>query len=130
MDYVAGRVPVLYFMESNLMQDLMLDEFKQEGATLGYHVPVIGDKRKKPDKFARIEAMQPLFERNLVMFNQEERDAPGMKILIEQLLMFERGNKAHDDAPDALEAAVWILSQRNRTTNAKYVIGRRPSRKF
>lgn len=120
MDYVAGRVPVMYYMESNFMQDLMLDEFQKVGNAVGNHVPIRGDARKKGDKFARIEAMQPLFERGLVVLNEQEKDSPGMQVLIDQLLMFERGSRAHDDAPDALESAIWMLSQRSRTANNTY----------
>lgn len=130
MDYVGGRVPVMYYMESNFMQDLMLDEFAKVGNTIGQHVPIRGDARKKPDKFARIEAMQPLFERGLVIFNEKGKDSPGMKTLEEQLLLFERGSRAHDDAPDALESAIWMLSQRSRASNARYAIIPRTSRHF
>ncbi len=42
-------------MEANFMQDTILDEFEREGNLRGYQVPVTADKRKKPDKFARIE---------------------------------------------------------------------------
>ena len=108
----------------------MLDEFKIVGNTLGLHIPIRGDNRKKPDKFARIEALQPLFERGLILFNEKEKESQGMKVLEEQLLLFERGSRIHDDAPDALEGAVWMLSQRSRTSNAKYVIQQRPSRRF
>jgi len=128
--YIAGRVPVLYYMESNFLQDLILDEFKKIGRTLGTHIPIRGDSRKKPDKFARIEALQPLFERGLVVFNEAERDMPGMRVLEEQLLLFEKGSRANDDAPDALEGAIWILSHRNRTTDATYTIGNRQSLKW
>ncbi len=130
MDYVDGKVPVMYYMESNFMQDLMLDEFKKVGASVGLHVPIRGDSRKKPDKFARIEAMQPLFERGLVVFNEKEKNTPGMQVLEEQLLMFERGSRSHDDAPDALESAIWMLSQRTRTSDAKYVSIKRVSRRY
>ena len=130
MDYVAGRVPVMYYMEANFMQDLMLDEFAKVGNAIGHHVPILGDKRSKGDKFARIESMQPLFERGLVVLNEKERESPGMKVLEEQLLLFERGSRAHDDAPDALESAVWMLAQRTRATNARYTVIQRASRKF
>lgn len=85
---------------------------------------------KKPDKFSRIEAMQPLFERGLIILNEKEKDAPGMRQLEEQLLMFEKGAKAHDDAPDALEGAVFLLNQRSMVSAATYRIGKRPSRKY
>ena len=130
VDYVAGRVPVMYYMESNFMQDLMLDEFRKVGDAIGNHVPIRGDARKKGDKFARIEAMQPLFERGLVVFNEAEKDSPGMQVLIDQLLMFERGSRAHDDAPDALESAIWMLSQRNRSANKQYWTVPRTLRRF
>jgi predicted phage terminase large subunit-like protein len=129
-EYVAGRVPVMYYMESNFMQDLMLDEFTKAGNERGLHIPIRGDARKKPDKFARIEAMQPLFERGLVLFNEKEKEAPGMIALVDQLLLFERGSRAHDDAPDALESAIWMLNQRTRTSNAKFTVIRRTSRKW
>lgn len=131
MQYVGGRVPTLYYIESNFMQDLMLDEFRKVGDALGHHVPIQGDRRKKPDKFARIEAMQPLFERGLVIFNELERNTDGMKTLVEQMMMFERGTRAHDDAPDALESAIWVLSQRARHSCATYErIGSRRDRRW
>ena len=130
MDYVAGRVPVMYYMEANFMQDLMLDEFRKAGDAVGQHVPILGDKRSKGDKFARIEAMSPLFERHLVVFNEKEKDSPGMRVLEEQLLMFERGSRVHDDAPDALESAIWMLSQRARGTAAKAFFVRKVSRRY
>jgi predicted phage terminase large subunit-like protein len=128
--YVAGRVPVLYYMESNFLQDLLLDEFKKTGRSLGVHIPIRGDTRRKPDKFARIEALQPLFERGLAVFNEAERNAPGMRILEEQLLMFEKGSRTNDDAPDALEGAIWMLSHRNRTSDAPYLTENRLSYKW
>lgn len=130
VDYVAGRVPVLYYMEANFMQDLLLDEFKTVGNITGAQIPIRGDQRTKPDKFARIEAMSPLFERGLVLLNEREKDSPGMITLVDQLLMFEKGSKSHDDAPDALEGAVWLLSKRSRSSDAPYIIGRRESRKY
>jgi len=128
--YVDGKVPVLYFMESNFLQELLLDEFKKVGKLVGYQIPIRGDARKKPDKFARVEAMQPIFERGMMIFNEKEKDSAGMKVLEEQLLMFEKGSKSHDDAPDALEGGVWILSQRTRASNAVYIMGRRENRHF
>ena len=99
-------------MEANLLQELMLQEFRKQGQEKGDIIPVRGDNRHKPDKFARIEALEPLFAQNLVIFNKAERDSPGMQVLVEQLLAFERGSKMHDDAPDALEGAIWMIDRR------------------
>jgi len=129
-EFVNDATPVLYYMEANFLQDLLLDEFKKEGALIGHQIPIRGDKRKKPDKFARIEAMQPLFERALFIINEREKDSPGVRALVEQLLMFEKGSRAHDDAPDAVEGAIFILNHRARATNSNYVMGFRESRKY
>ena len=118
---------VHFYMESNFIQDLILDEFKKAGAEVGWQVPVRGDSRKKPDKFARIEAMQPYFERGFVIFNERERTHPGMMRLEEQLLMFERGSRAHDDAPDALEGGIYLLIRNHKTVNNAYVAQQRTS---
>ena len=130
MDFVNGKVPVLYYMEANFMQDLLLDEFKTVGNITGSHIPIRGDQRSKPDKFARIEAMSPLFERSLVLLNEKEKDSPGFITLADQLLMFEKGSKSHDDAPDALEGAIWLLSKRTRNNDAPFKMGRRESRQY
>lgn len=130
MQWVNGRVPVLYFMEANFLQDLILDAFRKTGEAAGHQVPIRGDARKKPDKFARIEALQPLFERGLVVINQSERNSPGVATLVEQLLMFEKGSRGHDDAPDALEGAIWLLNHRTRTTKAPYLVGHRTNMHF
>jgi len=130
LDYVGGRVPVMYYMESNFLQELLLEEFKKVGDSAGLHIPIRGDARKKPDKFARIEAMSPYFERGLMIFNDREKDSPGMQVLIEQLLMFEKGSKTNDDAPDALEGAIWMLTQRGRQSNARFISSQRESRKY
>ena len=110
MDMAQGAT-VRYYMEANFIQDLLKDEFDKVGAELGYRVPLREDKRAKGDKFARIENMQPLFSRGLVLFNENEKGSVGMQNLIEQLLLFEKGSRAHDDGPDALESAIWMLNR-------------------
>ena len=127
---IAGHVPVFYFMESNFLQDLLIDEFRKAGNITGHQIPIRGDARKKPDKFARIEAMQPIFERGLILFNEREKQTPGMLLLEEQLLMFEKGSRSHDDAPDALEGAIWLLAQRSRTSNSSYRSASLVNRKY
>lgn len=128
--FIDGKVPAIYYMESNFLQDLLLEEFRKTGAALGHQIPIRGDNRKKPDKFSRIEAMQPIFERSLMIFNEKEQNSSGMKILENQLLMFEKGSKTNDDAPDALEGALHMLNQRTRSSDATYAFGQRTSFKF
>lgn len=128
--FIAGRVPVMYFMESNFLQDLILEEFRTVGRGIGHQIPIRGDARKKPDKFSRIEAMQPLFERGLVIINEAEKNSPGIKVLVDQLLMFEKGSRTNDDAPDALEGGIFLLNRRTQTTQASYAFGERANRHY
>ena len=125
-NYIDGRVPIRYYMEANFIQDLLLDEFQKEGAARGgRQIPITPDKRKKPDKFSRIEAMQPLFERGFVTICER---STGMDTLIDQLLSIEPGSRIHDDAPDALEGAIWMLNRGGGATN--YYIPSSPTRHY
>lgn len=103
------KVAILFFMEANFIQDVILDEFAVEGNLRGYQLPIMPDKRKKPEKIQRIEAVSPLWERGFVFYNEKLKDSPDMQVGIEQTLAPERGSRVHDDAPDADEGAIWFL---------------------
>ena len=110
----AQGIAVRWYMEANFMQDTILDEFRREGELRGYQLPITGDKRKKPDKFQRVEAISPLWERGFVIYDESQRDDPDMLAGIDQTLAFEKGMRGHDDAPDADEGAIWILQRDTR----------------
>ncbi len=116
---------VQFFMEANFMQDIILDEFGAEGDLRGYQLPILPDKRHKPDKIQRIEAVSPLWERGVVFYNEQKKDDPDMLVGIEQTLAVERGSRVHDDAPDADEGAIWILQRNSRQECLKPIFGRR-----
>lgn len=118
-----------YYMEANFMQDTILDDFTREGDLRGYQLPIVPDKRKKPDKFARIEAVSPLWERGFVYYNENEQNDPDMKAGLEQTLAFEKGSRAHDDAPDADEGAIYKLQKQIRSERFTPSFGRRQSSK-
>ena len=108
------RVSISFFMEANFMQDIILDEFAAEGNIRGYQLPILPDKRSKPEKIQRIEAVSPLWERGFVFYNETLKDSPDMQVGIEQTLALERGSRVHDDAPDADEGAIWFLQRNTR----------------
>ena len=117
---------IIFMMEANFMQDILLDEYQAEGLRRGYQLPLTPDKRKKPDKLARIEAVSPLWERGFVFYNDKFRDNPDMQVLIDQTLALERGSRVHDDGPDACEGGIWYLQKHSRQENFKPVFGPRP----
>jgi predicted phage terminase large subunit-like protein len=103
-----------YYIEANFLQDVILDEFETEGSLRGYQLPIRADKRKKPDKFQRIESISPLWERGFVFYNEKLKNDRDTLTALEQLLAFEKGSHTHDDAPDADEGAIYILQKRTR----------------
>ena len=125
----AQGIAVRWYMEVNFMQDTILDEFRREGELRGYQLPITGDKRKKPDKFQRVEAISPLWERGFVIYDESQRDDPDMLAGIDQTLAFEKGMRGHDDAPDADEGAIWILQRDTRVQSFTPSFGMRKNAK-
>lgn len=123
------NIPINFFMEANFMQDIILDEFTAEGIFRGYQLPIMPDKRKKPDKIQRIESISPLWERGLVFYNAAKKEDPDMQTGIEQTLALQRGSAFHDDAPDADEGAIYLLQKNTRQQIYQPRFGRRPSAK-
>ncbi len=109
----AGAV-CSYYIEANFLQDIILDEFTREGKTRGYQLPIRADRRKKNDKFQRVESISPLWERGFVYYNQAKKADPDMETAIDQTLAFEKGMSGHDDGPDADEGAIFKLQQSSR----------------
>ena len=108
------NIPIRFMMEASFMQDIILDDFTIEGNLRGYQLPITGDKRKKPDKFQRVEAISPLWERGFVFYDITQKDDPDMQAGIAQTLAFEKGMSGNDDAPDADEGAIWQLQRTTR----------------
>ena len=121
-------VSLLFYMESVFMQDTILDEFEREGNVRGYQLPIMPDARKKPDKFARVEAVSPLWERGCVFYNEKLQKDPDMRAGLDQTLSFEQGSRAHDDFPDATEGAIYKLQKQVREATQQPRLGvRKPT---
>lgn len=122
-------IAIRFVMEASFMQDMILDDFTTEGELRGYQLPITGDKRKKPDKFQRIEAISPLWERGFVFYDESQKDDPDMQAGVEQTLAFQKGMSGNDDAPDADEGAIYILQKNTRIQKFTPRFGKRPSPK-
>lgn len=122
-------IAVKFYVEANFMQDMLMDNFTREGNMRGYQLPIIGDKRKKPDKFQRIEAMAALWERGFVYYDESQKDDPDMLRGLDQTLAFQKGMRGHDDAPDADEGAISILQKHSRITGFTPSFGQRRNAK-
>lgn len=99
-----------YYMEANMLQDLLIKEFDEEAEERGFHVPLRADKAKKENKEMRIENLSPLFERGYIRFSRAEKGSTDMQNLKLQFLGFGSGMK--DDGPDAVEGAIKKLAKK------------------
>lgn len=126
---VRQNLPIHFYMEASFMQDILLDEFATEGDIRGFQLPITGDTRRKPDKFQRVEAISPLWERGVVFYDISQKDDPDMLAGIDQTLAFEKGMRTNDDAPDADEGAIFLLQKQSRELLFQPVFGRRHSSK-
>ena len=107
-----------FYMEEVFMQDVIIKELNNNCIKHNIPISVKGDKRNKPNKFTRIEALlEPLNRNNRLYFNMEERHNPHMVRLEEQFLSFAYSGRAHDDGPDAVEGAIWLLSELEGSRN-------------
>lgn len=112
-EFVNGAVPVYFYMESNFIQDTLVQQFYSESVNRDKTIPLKGDNRKKDDKFTRIEAaLEPLNRNRKLILNEEEKTNKHMGRLEEQFLALEPGSNAHDDAPDAVEGGVYIINRK------------------
>jgi len=96
-------------MEANFAQDLLLQQIREK--TQQNDLRIRKDNRKKTDKFGRLENLTPVTEAGRLRFCQKTKNTTDMNTLIDPLLAFERGSKAPDDRPDALEVAVYLLAK-------------------
>lgn len=110
-----------HYIEANFMQDMLIDDYEKEGMERGYQLPIRADKRSKPDKTGRIENLSPLFERGLIRWNSQHRKTTDMQTLKDQFLGFPMD---HDDGPDAVEGAIWMLNRQERSQRTGYRQGK------
>ena len=115
-----------------MIQDILLDEFDRYAREHNLEpIPIIPDKRKKPDKFTRIESLlEPLNSRQKLWFNIAEKDNPHMIRIEEQFRAFAPGANAHDDAPDAVEGAIYIINTKLKQSKPIAINYKRKPKKF
>lgn len=124
-DFVNGRVPVYYYIEANATQDLIFEQIKRTILKNKWGFALVGDYRKKGDKFSRIEAaLEPINRNGQLYFNAAEENNPHMQRLKDQFLALTPQLLGHDDGPDAVEGGKYIID-RKVVAAAGIQVGRR-----
>lgn len=129
-DYAGAKTQVYNYIECNGLQsawyqDVILPQLKVLRETLG-DISLIPDDRDKPHKFFRVEGnLEQLNRDRRLIFNEAEKTNPHMKRMVEQFEAFSQNMTSHDDGPDAVEGAKWIIDNKLRVVQ-KINIGKRP----
>ncbi|RWW91853.1 hypothetical protein [Flavobacterium cerinum] len=126
---------VKYKIEGLFAQDEFVNDFDTEGDDRGWYIPVTSDKKSKEGKYDRIEGMSGFFERGNVWFNEKYKGSTDFQNLEDQLLAFEKGSGANDDAPDALQSAIkevneisFINKFDTRTSSRREILDKKKNR--
>jgi hypothetical protein len=116
LKYVGGQVPVYHLVEWPWIDEMLMLEIQQANKRHGITLPLKPDERDKPDKYHRIEStLEPLNRLGKLIFNEDERGAASMVNMEAQFLALSPTSRAHDDGPDAVEGAVYILNSKSST---------------
>lgn len=102
---------VNYLIEGLFAQDEFVNDFDMEGDMRGYYIPMLADKKNKENKYMRIESMLGFWQRGNIFINEKIKTNTHLKNFLNQLLAFEKGSTAHDDAPDAFQSALAELNR-------------------
>ena len=113
-NYVHGQSPIYFYAEDNFLQDIVIKELQGHFKAINCTINISSDKRKKADKFHRIEStLEPLNKGGKLYLNALERHNIYMQTLDDQFRSFEAGSRGHDDGPDATEGAKQIIDIKN-----------------
>ncbi|MFY7828063.1 MAG: phage terminase large subunit, partial [Flectobacillus sp.] len=120
---------IRYLIEGLFAMDEFVNDFDSEGELRGYIIPVKADKKSKADKYDRIESMAGFFEKHLVKFSNKDKGSD-QTTMIDQLLAFEKGSQAHDDAPDALQSNFAYLNKKTHQNKSEYYVSTRTNQRY
>ncbi|MEG0760065.1 MAG: hypothetical protein RR411_01165 [Chryseobacterium sp.] len=122
------------FIENNSLQDPhyqqvvkpLLEKYRKEH---GVKLPVREDKRKKADKFDRLENMADENNDGDIIFNELEKENPHMVEMEDQWLGVSKDSKEMD-GPDAVEGGKTMIETRVVKEDLGYEHGQIESRRY
>lgn len=122
------------FIENNTLQDPhfqqvvkpLLEEYRKQH---GIKLPLREDKRKKADKFDRLENMADENNQGDIIFNEEEKENPMMVEMEDQWLGVSKDSKEMD-GPDAVEGGKTMIDTRVVKDDITYAAGMIENRKY
>lgn len=130
VNWINGRLPVFYMIEWPWIDDSLKLELQAANIKNGSVLPLTPDPREKTDKYYRIESLlEPLNRREKLWFNIDLKPSQFMKNTESQFKALSPTSRAHDDAPDCVEGAVFNINSRTVNDTLLMNINRGASRK-
>lgn len=121
----SKNATAMWYMEEVFLLSLLHEHFDAAIEKYGFRIPMIGDKRKKPDKDLRISNIAGYFERGKFFFDEELKNDRYTNRLIKQFLKFRPGSRSKEkDGPDATEGAIHIINHYAASAKGEIKIGR------
>lgn len=122
------------FIENNSLQDPhyqqvvkpLLEKYRKEH---GIKLPLREDKRKKADKFERLENMSDDNNDGNIIWNEKEKENPMMVLMEDEWLGVSKDSKEMD-GPDAFEGAKTMIDTRVVKDDMQFASGQIESRKY
>lgn len=113
LNWVDDRVAVYFWIEWPWIDDMLKQEIKAANKRHKTNLPLKPDERDKPEKFFRIESnLEPLNSNHKLIFNEKFKDDDHNVESEFQFKALSPKSRAHDDAPDAVEGAVWKVNHK------------------
>ncbi len=99
-------------LQSPFLEQVIMPEIFRRSKETNILLPIMGDDRKKPDKYTRIEGtLEPLNRNGQMIFNENEAQCPHMMRLKAQFRNFSRKQKRMD-GPDMVEGGIFKLQEK------------------
>lgn len=122
------------FIENNSLQNPhyeqvvkpLLEKYRKDH---GVKLPVREDKRKKAEKFDRLENLADDNNEGNIIFNEKEKENPMMVEMEDQWLGVSK-SATEMDGPDAVEGAITMIDTRVVKDDLAYVYGAIDNRRF
>lgn len=125
LHWVNDRCAIYFWIEWPWIDDMIKREIDSANIRHGITLSLRADERSKPDKFYRIESnLEPLNEKQKLIFNEQIKENDYMKESEFQFKALSPKSRAHDDAPDAVEGAVWKINNKIKQNVAPPVVVR------
>jgi len=113
MSMVNAEVPLYMLIEWPWIDEPLKLEIQKANKRTDQALPLKADERKKPEKFYRIESsLEPINRNGQLFFNEAEKDTEDMKYMEAQFKALSQTSRAHDDGPDAVEGAKYIVDSK------------------